>query len=308
MRQWLQSLFNESYLPQLERLKPSATGIKKAKALCSTMRDEWSTQGKRSLTQQKPLMDEIRFAIKQHFGADSWLLDYIRLERDEYFEINQQNAQIARSKQMQQQYISDPDAIVAKAVRLLESSEWADVACALAVLTGRRLNEVLRTAQFTVKSQWIVTFRGALKRRDEEVELIFDIPTLTTAQRVVEAIAHLRAITPPDANEATVAIVSDRHFAQLVPAPPGKGKLYAHLWRSLYACIATFWYCPKHCDDLLYKAHILGHFQTLSADEMTDETRMRHRWRPSQAIAIIASMRWMMRSWLTMAANERESN
>jgi hypothetical protein len=276
MRGWLKLLF-DSYLPQLQQLKPTSAGIKKAKAICIEMREKWAAQGKRSLTQQKPLMDEVRAAIKQQFAQDSWLLDYIRLEREEYFEINQKNAEVARLKQMQQQYLTNPDAIVAKAVRLLESPEWKEVACALSVLTGRRLNEVLHTAEFEIKSKWIVTFRGALKRRDEAVELVFDIPTLTTAQRIIDGILKLREITPDDANEAAIAEVSDRLFADLVPAPPGKGKLYTHLWRSVYACIATFWYCPKHCDDLLFKAHILGHFQTLSADEMTDTGLLRAR-------------------------------
>jgi hypothetical protein len=126
---------------------------------------------------------------------------------------------------------------------------------------------VLKTAQFSVVSHWVVRFSGALKRQGEEVPLVFDIPTLTTAKRVIQATQKLRQITPPDANESKVALASDRHFHQLVPAPHGKTNLYAHLWRSVYCCIATFWYCPKHVDDLLFKAHILGHFETLTQDE-----------------------------------------
>jgi hypothetical protein len=194
-----------------------------------------------------------------------------------HYKLNRQKQGNARDRQLQQRYLENPDAIVNKAIKLLDSPEWADVACGLAVLTGRRLNEVLKTGEFERKSQWIVTFQGALKRRGETVPLVFDIPVLTTANRVVKAVEKLRHITPHDANEAQVAIVSDRHFADLVPAPAGKDRLYAHLWRSVFCCIATFWYCPKHVDDLLFKAHILGHFETLTEDEKHDPRQQQHR-------------------------------
>lgn len=124
---------------------------------------------------------------------------------------------------------------------------------------------------------WSVTFKGALKRRDETVPLVFEIPLLTTAKRFLAGVAKLRHITPADANENKVAEMSDRHFAGLVPAPAGKDKLYTHLWRSVFCCIATFWYCPKHLDDLLFKAHIMGHFETLTEGEKSDGPKLRQR-------------------------------
>jgi Telomere resolvase len=276
-RGWLERLLEDKYLPVIGSLDDSSQGRNKAQKLLATIREDWIQHGAKTLRQQQSLMNQFRSAIKQRFGEQHFSVEVLDFSRDEHFELNTQKQESARNKQLHQQYIKDPDAIVAQAVRLLNSPEWADVAAGLAVLTGRRLNEVLKTAQFTIQSQWVVRFSGALKRRGELVPLIFDIPTLTTAKRIVEATERLRQITPTDVNEAKVAQASDRHFHHLVPAPVGKGNLYAHLWRSLYCCIATFWYCPKHVDDLLFKAHIMGHFETLTRQEQTDGNLLRTR-------------------------------
>jgi hypothetical protein len=276
-RGWLERLIKDEYIPTIASLDNSPQGRAKAQNFGATIRGDWVQRGFTTLEQQQSLMDQTRSAIKAEFGKNHFSVEVIDFSRDEYFELNTKKQENARNHQLHQQYIKNPDAIVAQAVRLLDSPEWADVAAGLAVLTGRRLNEVLKTAQFTIQSQWVVRFSGALKRRGEPVPLIFDIPTLTTAKRVVEATKKLRQITPANANEAKVAQASDRHFHSLVPAPVGKGNLYAHLWRSLYCCIATFWYCPKHVDDLLFKAHIMGHFETLTTKEQTNGSVLKQR-------------------------------
>jgi Telomere resolvase len=277
-RGWLDQLIHEQYLPAIAALEDSPSGHEQALVLLEDIRAGWAQYGATALNQQQALMDQTRRAIKDRFGDQHFSLNIINFSRDDYFQLNHQKQERARTRQLHQQYIKDPDAIVAVAVRILDNSpEWAELAAALAVVTGRRLNEVLKTAHFRVVSQWVVRFSGALKRRGEDVPLEFDIPTLTTAKRVVEASQRLRLITPPDAVEANVAIASDRLFHHLVPPPAGKSNLYTHLWRSLYCCIATFWYCPKHVDDLLFKAHIMGHFEALSNQEQRDDGLLRQR-------------------------------
>jgi len=64
------------------------------------------------------------------------------------------------------------------------------------VTTGRRVAEILSTAQFKKKTQWSVIFTGALKRRGEPVELSFEILTLATADRVIDALNCLRTELP----------------------------------------------------------------------------------------------------------------
>jgi hypothetical protein len=276
-RAWLERAIGEEYLPAIAGLEDSLEGRESARELTVTIRSGWEGRGFTALNQQQSLMDRTRRALRERFGDGHFSLEIVDFTRDEYFQLNRQKQSRARDRQLHQIYLKDPDAIVATASALLDSPEWAEVAAGLAVLTGRRLNEVLRTAEFTVKSERVVTFKGALKRGGEPVPLVFDIPTLTGAERIVMATERLRVITPPDANETKVAAASDRHFAPLVPVPYGKDHLYSHLWRSVFCCIATFWYCPKHVDDLLFKAHIMGHFETLTAREVGDGQLLRER-------------------------------
>jgi hypothetical protein len=285
-RAWLEELIINTYLPAIAPLKDTAKGRAKAVRLAKEMRQDWVERGLEELSQQQGLMDRIRRAIKDQFGENHFSLEFIKFSREEQFDLNSQKRQQVGERNLQQQYLDNPDGIVAQAVRLLESPDWAEIAAGLTVLTGRRSTEILKTAQFEVKSQWSVLFRGALKRRGEPVPLVFEIPTLTTAQRVVEAVAKLRSLVGTVEMSgaavsakygAAVSRASDRHFGELVPTPHGKDSLYTHLWRSVYTCIATFWYCPKHAWDVLFKAHALGHFEALEAQEQVEGSRLQQR-------------------------------
>ena len=134
------------------------------------------------------------------------------------------------------------------------------------------------TAQFQPKSQWSVTFTGALKRRGEVQQLSFEIPILTTAERVIKALGKLRQICPTERLTAgqinqkyaqAVATACDRHFSDLVPKRDGRDNLFSHLFRSVYAAIATLWYAPPTVDANEYKAAIQGHYAILDAADGT---------------------------------------
>jgi hypothetical protein len=278
---WLDHAIEHEYLPFIRSLNNSEVDRQKLQEFTAQMRDHWATQhSKPKLEQQQRLMDMTRRAIKDALGEDHWSLDVVKLSKQEYAEINDHKQGNVAKRNEQVQFIANPDAIVARAVKLLSEPDWADVAAGLAVLTGRRSAELLSTARFEVKSKWSVTFTGAVKRRGEQ-GLAFEIPTLTTAKRVVSAIEKLRRELPRavelPASEVNakygqaVARSCDRHFHDLVPTRPGKDTLYTHLFRSVYACIATFWYCPPTVDVTEFKAAIQGHFQIL--DEQNAELK-----------------------------------
>jgi hypothetical protein len=176
--------------------------------------------------------------------------------------------------------IEDPDAIVAIATELLGSPQWSEIAAGLAAQTGRRSSELLSTGHFEKKTEWSVTFTGALKRRGELQTLSFEIPTLASSDKVCQALERLREqlpdaadLTPQQVNARygqVVAKVCDRAFGDVVPARVG-GDLYTHLFRAVYATIATFWYCPPSVDPVEFRAAIQGHYAVL--DEENPELR-----------------------------------
>ncbi|MEP0872117.1 telomere resolvase [Trichocoleus desertorum AS-A10] len=279
-RAWLSNLIDNDYLPAIALLSDSPRGRTKAQQLVTRMRQEWSDRGALALNQQQSLMDQTRRAIKDHFGEDHFSLDYIKFSTEEYTQLNDEKQRSVSERNEDVKPLHNPDGIVATAVRLLESPEWSEVAAALAVLTGRRSSELLSTAKFEPKTRWSVVFTGALKRGGETQTLSFEIPTLTTSEKVCQALAKIRRELPETqelpAKEVNarfgpaVAAACDRHFSDLVP-PRAGGNLYTHLFRAVYATIATFWYCPPKVDPVEFRAAIQGHYAVL--DEHNPELR-----------------------------------
>jgi hypothetical protein len=226
-------------------------------------------------------MDTTRRALKDRLGENHFSLDYIKFSTEEYIELNNLKQGRVELKNEQIQFLDDPDAIVERAIALLDSPEWSEIAAALSVLTGRRSSEILSTARFVPCSDWSVTFTGALKRGGETQVLSFEIPTLAPATLVCEALAQVRKQLPDAANlppeqvnsrfGAAVIAQCDRHFHDLVPVREGKDNLYTHLFRAVYATIATFWFCPPRVNDVEFKAAIQGHYAIL--DEENSERR-----------------------------------
>jgi hypothetical protein len=280
-RTWLENLINDHYLPAIAKLQNTPTGNQEAQKWADWMKQQWEQHGLKSLKQQQSLMDRTRRVMKDQLGEDHFALESMCFTTEEYVQINNEKQGVVSQRNEQVQFLDNPDAIVAQAVRLLNSPGWSEVAAGLSVLTGRRSSEILSTAQFVPKTKWSVTFTGALKRRGETQILSFEIPTLTTADKVCRALEKVRRELPeaqgllPQAVNSkygqAVAKACDHHFAGWVPVREGKDNLYTHLFRSVYATIATFWYCPPRVNETEFKAHIQGHFAVL--DENNPELR-----------------------------------
>jgi hypothetical protein len=124
-------------------------------------------------------------------------------------------------------------------------------------------------------------FSEAVKRRGE-VGLEFEIPILAPAEPVLRASAHLKqvwsidelkALNLPDnhlkrrinAKYSGVPQACRHHFADLVPGREAENddgeRLYTHLFRAVYAEIATYYYKPQWIPDHRFKAEIQGHFK-----------------------------------------------
>lgn len=222
--------------------------------------------------QQKNHLTDVRNAIKV-LDPNHPALQVIKFSPETWIEINE--ADRDRIADRSTKLINDPDAIVNQAIELIKTNNWSDIAAGLAVLTGRRCGEIIKTAQFEYKTQYSVTFKGALKRRNEAVELVFEIPVLCQADLVIKAISSLRLqlgkqikfLSIREINqryEERVAQKCDRYFSALVPTRDGKDNLYSHLFRAVYATIACFWYCPPSVPEMEYRAAIQGHYKLLN--------------------------------------------
>ncbi|NJR54521.1 MAG: hypothetical protein HC768_07840 [Acaryochloris sp. CRU_2_0] len=269
MRRWLKTLYDKQYFPAIAPLIDTPQDRQISAQWAAWMKQQWQDHGLKDLKQQRNLMTEVRQALKRQLGENHIALQAMNFTRDEWIEINLSISDTVATRNEQQSLIEQPNAIVDRAKMLLDSRDWAEVAAGLAVVTGRRCTELLQTAEFIYESPYTVWFTGALKRRQEERTLRFEIPTLAPAQQVIAALSKLRRtvntvgldletinrkFSPP------VAKACDLHFAELVPQRAGRGNLYTHLFRTIYARIATHWYAPPTVADIEYMAAIQGHF------------------------------------------------
>jgi len=283
---WLRELLAE-HLPRLVQLSDTQEDLETAQEWDCLIKEQLRSRGLISLHQQKNRITDVRNAIKVIDPEHPALL-VVGFTAHEWMEINSMAASATASRTTQ--FLDSTEAIASMAAQLLQSRIWSEVAAGLAVVTGRRVSEILKTARFTFKSTYSVMFTGAVKRRQESVALNFEIPTLVEAQTVIEAIAKLRGwldtsnMTNRQINERyeqAVAQACDRYFRDLVPLREGKGNLYTHLFRAVYATIATHWFCPPTVSDLEFRAYIQGHFQILNEANEQKRTSMaaqRHYW------------------------------
>lgn len=268
MRGWLKAHFQQKYYPAVSILEDTPEDREVAQQWSTWMREQWGNRNLSTLSQQRNLMTEVRSALKERLGEEHWILEVMNFTTDEWTQINEEANKVVSDRNEQQSLIDEPQAIVDRAEKLLHNREWSDIVAGLAVVTGRRCAELLKTAKFEKASAYSVWFTGALKRRSEK-DLKFEIPTLIPAKQVIEALAKVRAWVDTEGMDnrkinnrysAAVSRVCDVTFADLVPLRAGRDSLYTHLFRTIYARIATHWYAPPEVADLEYMAAIQGHF------------------------------------------------
>ncbi|GHO87180.1 protelomerase family protein [Dictyobacter formicarum] len=204
-----------------------------------------------------------RTGEREHIG-----LKVFNLSEGEWVQMNARNQGVTQERLSQQVFLKDPDGLVERAMSLLFSETWADLVVGIAVCTGRRLAEIMKTGTFTVKEPYTVWFEGQVKGRGREPGRS-EIPTLVRAFLVVEAVQRLRALVDctgleieqvsqkygKAVNEAAARSYGD--LEELVRAT--REKVSVHNFRGMYARIATFWYAPPPVADITYMAQIQGH-------------------------------------------------
>jgi len=277
---WLQQQWKE-LIPAIEALGvEQETEIER---LCVAAIANWRDERNMSLSSMRVPMTDTRNRIKQIplTPANRWknpqsgnyehiARKYMNFSPEEWDSINAPTKENIQERQEHQEFIENPAAIVAKAERLLSSDRWYDLVAGLALATGRRLTEVLKTARFFPCTLYSVTFDGQIKKREDVNLLPYEIPTLVRAEVVIAAWKRLRGLVDctqldneqvagkyhRDASEA-----ANRHFAGLIPQQSAKENLTTKAFRAVYAHIAVLWFCPLRIDDRVYANAILGHWQ-----------------------------------------------
>src|SRR5436305_1710266 len=227
------------------------------------------TDARGDLRAKLPLNDQNSYVNPKTQKREHLALKYLNWTEEEWRAMKRPSDEKLRERRENLRFLEDPYAIVEKARALLESSQWMDIAVGLAVVSGRRLTEIMKAGTLDAREQspYTAMFSGQLKRKDALLKP-FEIPLLLPAALVLSAWSRLRTMI--DCEELEGEAISKRygtelsetakqHFGEMVPPRPGRG-LYFHGFRSVYACIAILWFCPISVHDTEYRPAILGQY------------------------------------------------
>lgn len=269
----------KAFLPTIQALKSE----KEIREACEKVVASWRqrypngnslrnpiTQARKAL-RTLPLTKKLSY-LTEKGEQEHVALKYFNLSEAEWIALNAQSEASLDERMTNQHPLSDPDAVVARARQLLTSTAWPEVAVGITVCTGRRLGEVLKTAAFERKTAYSVMFEGQLK---QEGAVSFEIPTLVEADLVIAAWRWLRAhhnceqIELDDISSrygAPVRETADLHYKTLVETRTNHEVRYTHLFRTIYALIADYYYRPSWVVPLKFRAVIQGHTKKIAAE------------------------------------------
>lgn len=238
---------------------------------------EFAHRNLTTIKQQKNPRSNIVQALKS-IDPNHTAIPLVALTAEQYSILSDEQQGITAERETQFIYPANVELAVAKAIDLLTSDDYADIAAGLAILIGRRIGEIL-LSDFVPNSEWTIDFGNMFKKKPAD-SFILEIPTLAPATLVLAAIAKLQyiidvedikrndSISPKLAKQevnkrysAKVVTKCAAIYAGLIPPRTGKDNLYTHIFRAVYATIATHWYCPPKVPEHRYKAQIQGHVE-----------------------------------------------
>jgi Telomere resolvase len=268
----------------LDQLAPLGQGQEEEMAqICAQEIAAW--RARPSITKESTLrnpMTDTRNAIRERLevtAVNRWLnpqtqqyehlaLRYLNFTEEEWIRVMGDTQERFQRRLEEQQLLEQPDALVQQAEALLHGESWYELALGLAIATGRRSTEILKTAKFYPKTPFSLLFEGQLKKRDLLMKP-YEIPTLVSADLVLSAWRRLRTLVDCSALEldevnnrygSVVRALANERLRGLIPLRSSKEFVTTHLNRCIYGRLCVFYFGPTHVPDITYMATIYGHY------------------------------------------------
>ena len=283
MTRWLwERLFESGGL--IERLQPLGVAQEEEiQRICEeeiavwrarpTMRVEASLQEplrhtRNTIRERLAVREDNRWFNPREGAYEHLALKYLNFTPDQWNDLRADSEERFARRLVEQQQITNPDALVSRAEELLKGTQWSQLALGITLATGRRLTEVLKTAKFSPKTAYTLWFEGQLKTKDRVLPP-YEIPTLVEARLVLDAVKRLREsldgsrLSNDEVSSQYGPIVrklADQQLGDLIEKRSKDVNLYTHLSRCIYGRLCVLYFCPPKIFDLHYMATILGHF------------------------------------------------
>jgi telomere resolvase len=242
-------------------------------------------------------LTDYRHALRDRFGDDHLALRYIRLSKADVAEMREDYANTVEEQNLNMRPVR-LDELVATATKIVREAEGrhpAAIAAALALLTGRRVVELLKTGRFSegTKRRTLI-FSGQAKTGGSKNARTdpYEIPVHAEPKLLLAAFRILRREF--DCTELTNGGVNDRYSKRLsihanaLFADANRTPLTMHELRAVYAIAAYAWLAPVTISPIAYLPRILGHGHG-------DYTTSHSYWKfhpIGEKRAVVADFRW----------------
>jgi Telomere resolvase len=163
-----------------------------------------------------------------------------------------------------------PEELIARACEtlttgLMKDHAWPAMVGALALLTGRTLVQILKHGDYARKTAFSLRFQDTVNY-NSFFPGPFEVSTLAPVDLVLQAWNHVRAVRDwslKDERELFLDYAqavyedTDAAFGELVPLREEEQDLFEVLRRSVYPCLATYYYCPPSVEEAIYRATVM---------------------------------------------------
>jgi integrase len=165
--------------------------------------------------------------------------------------------------------------------QLLNANDYRDLATGLVAATGRRIGEILSSAQMEQQSQFEVSFSGQLKTKGQQREA-YPIYTLIESAQVIDGLLKLHRLPQikqmrtwnlaqvDSGKNKTINRQVRKHFSNLINPPYGEKELSSKNLRAAYSAIAIYLFCPPNHSETLFIKERLGHTSDATASNYED--------------------------------------
>lgn len=291
---WLEERLLE-LLPALDALGREQE--EEMRVLCEAEKEAWRQRPRMQSEQSLQVpMSQTRNRIREDLllREDNWWINpksgekehlslkYMNFSTEEWTRMTLPEEEELQSRLEHPLVLSDPDILVQRGEKLLQMKTWPELVLGIMLNTGRTLAEVLKTGTFRRKTPYSLLVSVPMTIYEQSTPF-FEVPTLTRAEYVIEAIEQVRqtfgmqfAFTKRSVvgkqGHPMVRQAAFQSFGELVPLRPGVQDLHKVLSQGVYARLAVYWYCPPALDELMYMGTI-KHFPRI-VEATTDEERL----------------------------------
>lgn len=212
--------------------------------------------------------------------------DMLKYPPEFYVKQRQDSAGINNRQQDNKRPIKG-EVIVTKAVLYLHNEDPWKRAAAFAILTGRRVTEIVIKGEFIETAHpYAMAFKGQQKKK-EEIEP-FVIPTLIPAKDIIEAIESFRehpevaALAGKDYRAVQGSVGAkinrrvDQMFGELIPIIEDRKSVTVHSLRGVYAALCCLWLKPYEQGEMRFLEAILGHVTGKDLDRQANSRAAAH--------------------------------